>query len=144
VIPSKRPVAKLLERPSTKELWKKLTEAKSLVQNAKWAPAEPAKLKADFDELESLFGLETALLGDQTAILMKALEEIEAANYAGTHPPMRSYEGATRTLEMFAFRWKSIHFNSEMYFKFCLGGADKGRRAWVFSIHPHRDDKDAD
>lgn len=143
MIPSKRPVDPAIERPSTKELWGKLREAKQLIQKAKWAPAMPAKLQADFEELESL-GIETALPEDQTAIFLKALEEIQADDYAGTRPPMRSYEGATRNLELFAFRWKSAHFNCEMYFKFCLGGTDKGRRTWVFSIHPHRDDQDAD
>jgi hypothetical protein len=143
VIPSKRPVQAALERPSSKELWKKLAEAKALIQRAKWAPAVPEKLKADFDELESI-GVETTLPEDQTAIFVKAMDEIEAGNYDGTRPPMRSYENETRDLEMFAFRWKSSHFNCVMYLKFSLGGADKGRRAWVFSIHPHRDDQDAD
>lgn len=75
---------------------------------------------------------------------MEALTEIKAADYAGKYPPMRSYEGATSSLEMFAFHWRSKHFNCDMYLKFSLGGADKGRRVWVYSIHPHRDDKDAD
>jgi hypothetical protein len=145
VIPSKRPIEAALERPSLKELWGKINEARALVQKSRWAPAFPEKLKADFDELEGALGIETALPEDQMAILMQALTEIQAADYAGTRPPMRSYERATRSLEMFAFRWKSAHFNCKMYFKFSLGGADKGRRAWVYSIHPHReDDKDAD
>jgi len=144
VIPSKRPIAAAFERPSVKELWGKINEARTLVRKSCWAPAVPSKLKADFDELEQTFGIETALPEDQTAILMQALAEIQAVDYAGTRPPMRSYEGATVSLDMFAFRWKSTHFNCEMYFKFSLGGADKGRRVWVYSIHQHRDDKDAD
>ena len=144
MIPSKRPIQAALERPSSKELWGKIAEAKALIQKGKWAPSVPAKLKADFDELEDGLGIETVLLEDQTAILTKAIEEIQAPDYAGSRPPMRSYEGASRNLDLFAFRWKSAHFGCEMYFKFCLGGADKGRRAWVLSIHPHRDEKDAD
>jgi hypothetical protein len=143
VIPSKRPVSTVLARPSTKELWGKLTEAKHLVQNEKWAPAMPEKLQACFDELEEL-GIETALPEDQKAIFMMALSEIRADHYAGSRPPMRSYEPATSNLEMFAFRWESIHFNCCMYFKFSLGGADKGRRVWMFSIHPNRDEHNAD
>jgi hypothetical protein len=144
VIPSRRPIQAALERPSPKELWGKIAEAKVLIQKGKWAPSSPAKLKADFDELESVLGVETALLEDQTAILVKALEELQAQHYAGSRPPTPSYEEASRNLDMFPFRWKSAHLNCEMYFKFCLGGADKGRRAWVLSIHPHRDEKDAD
>lgn len=143
MIPSKRSIGSALGRPSSKELWKKLTEAKHLVQNGQWLPAMPAKLQADFEELNSL-GIETALQEDQTSLFMQALDEIQAADYAGTRPPMRSYEGATTNLEMFAFRWKSTHFNCEMYLKFSLGGVDKGRRAWMYSIHPHRDGQDAD
>lgn len=146
MIPSKRTeqASAAVVRPSEKELWKKLTEAKELIKRAKWLPAAPPKLRADFEELETLFDIETALPEDQSAILLTALEEIAAADYVGSRPPMRSYERATHNQEMFAFHWKSAHFKCEMYFKFCFSGADKGRRAWVFSIHPHREDQDAD
>jgi hypothetical protein len=66
------------------------------VEITKWLPADPAKLKADFDELETAFGIDTALLEDQKEIFVRTLAEITANHYAGTRPPMQSYEPATR------------------------------------------------
>lgn len=41
-------------RPSDKELWKKLEEAKMLIQQDRWAAADPRKLLADFNDLDDL------------------------------------------------------------------------------------------
>lgn len=104
-----------------------------------WRPAEPAKLLANFQELEERFGKETALADDQTEILLGILAEIKPEHYRGRRPPPKSYEPTTLGTELFAFRWTSSFFGSaEMYFKFGLQGDGTGRRAYIFSIHPHR------
>lgn len=114
-----------------------------MVEAGKWLPANPAKLKANFDEIEVTFGMETALTEDQTVILVGAIREIKPDQYKGVRPPPRSYEPAIRGQEILGFRWKSAFFSGyEMYFKFCLNGAEDGRRAFICSIHEHRDQDD--
>jgi len=140
VIPSNRSPQ---ERPSHKELAKKIRECRRLVDSDRWLPANLAKLRADFDELEAVLGLETTLQEDQKRILLAAIGEITPAHYAGLRPPQRSYEPAIRDRELLAFRWTSTFFaGHEMYFKFCLKGADKDQRAYICSVHEHRENQD--
>jgi len=119
---------------------KKIAEARRLVPLGRWSPASPAKLKANFDELEQEFGLETTLPEDQTEILLKALSEIKPEHYVGKHPPERSYEPLAQDLELWAFKCPSPHFgNQQMYLKFCFSkGDDTSRQLFFFSIHQHR------
>lgn len=134
VIPSNR-------RPSHKELSKKLREATECVQGKRWLPADPAKLKANWDELEEACGVESAALEEeQTAILVAILKEAKPEYYAGKHPPERSYERGTGGSELFAFRWQSTFFgNRMMFFKFSLVGAGRGAKAFIYSVHPNRE-----
>jgi hypothetical protein len=126
------------QRPSHQELSKKLREALSCVQNKRWLPAEPAKLKANWDELEENGYVESAVLeGEQAAILVAVLSEAKAENYAGMHPPQRSYEQRTQNLEVFCFCWESQFFGGrEMYLRFSV--VPSGERAWIYSVHPSR------
>lgn len=142
MIPSKGTERQVSTRPSRGELYKKLAEAAALIKDGKWFPANPAKLQANWQELEDTFGIETALTEDRTSVLTEALREIEVEDYAGKHPPQRSYEASAHGGEMFAFQWESgLLRKSEMYFKFCFTGADKNRKVCVFSIHPQRERK---
>lgn len=93
-----------LERPSDKELAKKLRNASALLGSRRWAPANPAKLMANFYELD-LFSAD-----DQSAALTTALGEVKPGDYRGSRPPQRSYEPVSRDDEMFAFEWESQHF----------------------------------
>lgn len=136
VIPSNRGKA---QRPTHKELSNKLRDCAELIASGQWLPCDPAKLKANFDELEKLFGVETTLAEDQTEILFGALKEITPDHYSGARPPPQSYERVIRGKELLAFRWRSGYFkNKEMYFKFCVSGSETSKRAYVCSIHPHR------
>ena len=140
MIPSNR---RRPERPSHKELSKKLRECQELVRAGKWSPAEPAKLKANFDELEAAFAMDTTLADDQRKILMGSLCEITPDHYVGGRPTTKSSEPRVRGAELLAFSWKSSFFSgSEMYFKFCVSGENDARRAFVCSIHEHREGDD--
>jgi len=104
----------------------------------RWLPAAPAKLQENWVELEEKCGIETALPEDQADILMAALQEITPKDYVGRRPPEPSYEQATRSQELLAFRWRSRHFgNREMYFKFSVSKAGENR-VFVYSFHPSR------
>lgn len=125
-------------RPSPKELAGKLAEARTLIKAGMWRPASAPKLKANFDELEAKFGLETTTREDQTQILLTAADEVTPEDYGGTHPPQKAYEDEIIGHELFAFDWKSSTFGAQMYFKFAIKGADKGRRVYPCSIHESR------
>jgi hypothetical protein len=104
-----------------------------------WLPADPGKLKANFDEIEKLFGIDTALQEDQNEILLGILCEIRPEHYVGGRPPQQAYEVAILGKELFAFQWASSCCNGrQMYFKFCIKGTEEGRRIYVCSIHPSR------
>ena len=137
MIPSKRGKN---ERPTHKELNKKIQECVSLVSAGRWLPVDPIKLKANFDEMEERFGFETSLQEDQTQILLGVLGEITPEHYAGTRPPMPSYERATLGKELIAFRWPSLCCSGcLMYFKFCVTGIGIEQRVFIHSVHPSRD-----
>lgn len=84
--------------------------------------------------------METTLLEDQTGILLAALGEITPDHYQGPRPPPKSYEPPIRGREILGFRWESPFFSDRMmYFKFGLNGSDENRRAFICSIHVHRE-----
>jgi hypothetical protein len=124
-------------RPSDKELsaksWKR---RKCLFERDKWLPTVPAKLNADFAEIEETLGIDATLKADHKKLLSVALDEITVEDYAGARPPQKSYEPATRNVDMFAFSWQSAFFGVLMYFKFCLVGVEKNRVTYIFSLHP--------
>ena len=63
-----------------------------------------------------------------------AANEIAPEHYAGTHPPMPSYEKACKDAELFVFHWDSAHFGRKMYLKFCL----VKETLFIVSFHPDR------
>jgi hypothetical protein len=73
-------------RPSHKELYGKIREAKKAVSEGKVLIVEQEVVAADALELEYLVEIE--LLG----VLQELLEETSPGHYAGTRPPQRSYE----------------------------------------------------
>jgi hypothetical protein len=128
------------ERPSHSECSGKIKRFRELVEAGKWKPASPAKLKADFDELERDYGVDTTLVEDQRKILLQCIDEIQPEDYDGHHPPQRSDEPTAKNLEMFAFCWESPSFkNDSMYLKFCFTKAGPDQIAFVFSVHPSRE-----
>lgn len=122
-------VAGAQNRPSIKELNGKLRLARELLSNDCWLPAEVGKLASNFSDLE-LFTNE-----EQEAGLRHAFEEISADDYDGGRPPMRSYEPATRDLEMFAFCWESSHFGRHMYVKFSIACPNQDATLYIHSLH---------
>jgi hypothetical protein len=120
------------KRPSHLELTRKLRAAGRLLDSGCWAPADPSKLAANFDDL-GLF-----LAEEQAAALRAVVAEVRPEDYVGGRPPERSYERMTPGVEMFAFGWHSTYFGRPMYFKFSIGGSGTSRRLYVYSLHPSR------
>ena len=121
-----------LQRPSHKELKRKIETARRLLALGRWGAAENEKLWANFAELD------LTLAEEQECALRAAFAELRPEFYYGTRPPTRSYEPAARDAEMFAFVWQSKHFGKAMYCKWAIVGSRRTARLVLFSLHPSR------
>ncbi len=101
-------------RPTSRECLKKIKAAQEKILQSDWAPAERTKLLANFEELD-LWTSE-----EHTDALQTAIQEVKPEDYAGSYPPLRSYEEACKDAELFAFAWDSTQFSCRMYLKFCF------------------------
>jgi hypothetical protein len=118
------------ERPSEKELWKKINDARTIFSAVGFRPVSPLKLAANFSELNLFSGQE------QTDALRVALQEITPPDYSGARPPEKSYESAVRDDDLFAFARTSKYFRRRMYFKFCIHKEDEGVGiVYIASLH---------
>jgi hypothetical protein len=113
-----------MDRPSHKEISRKLKLSKEAVSENRISILNPVSVAADTLEL----GLN---LRNISNILSDLLEEIEPNDYAGQYPPQRSYEDEIKDCELLAFRWLSKKLGCRVYFKFTL----KETRLWLVSLH---------
>jgi hypothetical protein len=102
------------DRPSGRELDKRLGEAKACLKDQKGLFANPAKAVGE------LYHLAMNDAGEIWKLIYELLEEIDPSDYAGTRPPQKSYEKAIDNRELFAFTWMSPKMGKEMYIKFAL------------------------
>jgi hypothetical protein len=116
-----------MNRPSHKEISRKLTLAKEAVSKDRISILNPVSVATDTLEL----GLN---LRNISNILSDVLEEIEPDDYAGQYPPQRSYEDEIKDCELLAFRWLSRRLGCRVYLKFTL----KETRLWLVSFHEDR------
>ncbi len=91
----------LYDRPSARELDKRLEEAKVCLKERKGLFANPAKAVGE------LYQLALHDSSEVWRLIYELLEEIEPTDYAGTRPPQKSYEKSIANRELFAFTWKS-------------------------------------
>ncbi len=116
-----------MDRPSHKEISRKLKLSKEAVSENRISILNPVSVAADTLEL----GLN---LRNISNILSDLLEEIEPNDYAGQYPPQRSYEDEIKDCELLAFRWLSKKLGCRVYLKFAL----KETRLWLVSLHEDR------
>lgn len=116
-----------MDRPTHRELNRKLYQAKGAVSKKAILTINPAALAEDALELGYL-------ISDLADILSEILNEITPQNYIGHHPPEKSYEEKIKYLDLFTFRWDSIRFGCETYFKFVISGD----YLYIVSLHQHR------
>jgi hypothetical protein len=114
-------------RPSYHELDRKLVEARRAVAENRIRTLSPGVLAADAIELDYL-------IEELNHVLEEILNETSPDNYAGTHPPQRSYEDKIKDKELFAFESNSQYFNKMVYLKFVLIDG----YVWIVSLHNSR------
>jgi hypothetical protein len=116
-----------MDRPSHKEINRKIKQAKEAVSENQFSILNPVIIAADALEL----GVD---LQNISFILINLLEEITPNHYAGQYPPQRSYEHDIEGYELLAFRWLSKTLGCRVYLKFTI----KGKRMWLVSLHEDR------
>ncbi|SHF05282.1 hypothetical protein SAMN02745206_01262 [Desulfacinum infernum DSM 9756] len=118
-------------RPSYRELDRKLQQARSAIQEGRWAILEPDVIHGDLLELD-------VLISELPSLLLEALGEITPKAYRGNRPPARSYEEAIKNAELFSFVWQSKTLGCNVYLKFAL----KGDIMWLVSFHKDRENRE--
>jgi len=116
-----------MNRPSHKELTRKLKKARELSAEQQLSIVEPFSFAADAIEL----GYEVE---DLCAIVYSLLNEILPDHYAGDMPPQRSYEDCIKDSDLFAFEWQSQVLPVKVYCKFAI--VDDW--LWLVSLHKSR------
>ena len=116
-----------MDRPSWRELNKKIQQAKEAISINEIKVIDSAVIAADAIELDYQ-------ISDLKNVLSNVLEEIGPKDYSGSRPPQRSYKSEIEKLELFAFTWESKTFGCETYLKFSL----KQGCMYLVSLHPHR------
>jgi hypothetical protein len=112
------------ERPSDRELDRKLKEAQDAAAAGRIRLLEPDTILSDLLDLDYL-------VADLAKALPALMQEIRPGDYRGQSPPKKSYEKAILGSELFAFRWASKIFGCRMYLKFAV----KGENLWIVSLH---------
>lgn len=116
-----------MDRPSYKEIYRRLKKAKEAVSKNRISFINPINIAAD--ALELGFRIE-----EIAEALSDLLEEITPNDYVGQFPPQRSYEDDILQLELFPFQWLSRRLGCRVYLKF----ATKEDRLWLVSLHQTR------
>ena len=115
-------------RPSNKELFGKLRDARAAVQHDNIFLIDQDVIAEDAIELDYNIGDELL------AVLAELLDETTVHHYAGTRPPQKSYEQEIEDVELFAFAVESRRFACRVYFKFAL----VEESLWLVSLHQDR------
>src|SRR5271170_4422535 len=102
------------QRPTGREVDKRLKEVKEALKSRKVAFANIAKAVGELMRLE-IDG--TDELWD---LILGLFEEIMIGDYAGGRPPQKNTEPDGTGAELYAFCWNSRHYGKRMYLKFAI------------------------
>ena len=116
------------QRPSHKELTKRLKECKDALDKNDGLFADPGKAVSE------LMALNIGDTEEVWPLILELLDEISPDGYTGGRPPQKSYEKTIEGSELFAFSWDSQKLSGKMYLKFAL----KGGRFYYVSLHKDR------
>ncbi len=117
----------LMQRPSKRELYKKIKQGQKLVELGNILLINPNVIAEDAIEL-------SYRIENLQRVLYQLFDEIEIGHYVGAHPPRKSYETMILKCELFEFKWKCKKFGSDIYIKYCL----KEESFFLVSLHKDR------
>ncbi len=116
------------QRPSDRELIKRIKEAKEFLKDRQGMFANQSKAVGELNDLDIWDTNEIWVL------IRELLEEISPKDYRGARPPQKSYEKVISGLELLAFSWWSTKLSKQMYIKFAL----KDEHYYYVSLHESR------
>lgn len=102
-----------MKRPSSREIDKRLREAKEALKGGTQLFSNLNKVVGELMDLE----VETEALWP---LIGRLLDEIRIEDYAGQYPPKKNYEPVGTKYELWAFSWKSDLLGKWMYLKFSV------------------------
>ncbi len=117
-----------IQRPTGREVDKRLKEAKEALKSRRVAFANLPKCLGELMRLE---------IGDADEVwdlLLDLLEEITIGDYAGGRPPQKNTEPDGTGAELYAFCWNSHRYGKRMYLKFAI----KDGTYYYVSLHESR------
>jgi hypothetical protein len=117
-----------MERPSHKELYNKLREARMAVSKGLISLLNQDIIAADAIELEYSIGTELI------PVIEELLDYTTPGDYAGSRPPQKSYEREIEGLDLFPFVADCSRIKCRVYYKFAF---DEGS-LWLVSLHQDR------
>ena len=117
-----------MERPSHKELYNKLREARMAVSKGLISLLNQDIIAADAIELE--YSIETELI----PVIEELLDYTTPGDYAGSRPPQKSYEREIEGLDLFPFVADCSRLKCRVYYKFAIVEG----RLWLVSLHQDR------
>jgi len=116
-----------MDRPSHKEISRKIIQAREAVLESRVSIVNPISVASDALEL----GISIEHIGN---ILADLLKEIKPGEYAGQYPPQCSYEAEIKDCELLAFQWLSKKLGCRVYLRFTI----KENQFWLVSLHQVR------
>lgn len=114
-----------MDRPSAREIDKRLKEAKEALLKGRAIFANPAKVVGE------LASLEIGSAEEVWELISQLIDEIRLDDYQGGRPPQKSYEPLIVNHELWAFAWTSPMLNRKMYLKFSI----KNGTFYYVSLH---------
>jgi hypothetical protein len=102
------------QRPTVREIDKKIKAAKKAVCEKKTYIANLLKIYSDFNDLE-IYDTE-----EIWSHIQALLEELTSENYCGGHPPEEAREKEIQGEDLYAFCWQSKKYQKKMYLKFAI------------------------
>jgi len=117
-----------MQRPSNKELFSKLRDARAAVKKGRIFLIDQDVIAEDAIEIG--YDISDELI----EILAELLDETSMIHYAGSRPPQRAYKQEIKDLELFPFVIESRRFMCRIYFKFALFEES----LWLVSLHQDR------
>jgi hypothetical protein len=117
-----------MSRPSDKEIFKTIGEAKEAIAKGRIAVLNPIVVASDALELGYLIEEELE------SLLAELVDSLAPAHYVGTRPPQKSYEQTIKGLELFPFKVNIPRFQFPIYLKFTLSL----KVLWLVSLHKSR------
>lgn len=121
------PAQQYQQRPSVREIHRRLEEARKAIYEHNVAFANEAKVVGE------LFNLNISDAEEVWSVILELLVEIKNTDYAGAHPPLKSTEPAIANCELYAFAWESSKFKKRMYLKFAV------KDGFFYYVSLHRD-----